>query len=54
MLNRSMVQRIGSMIAAACTGETNSAISGTASTPSPPPNPPLETPASSTAGTAAR
>ena len=42
----------GSMMAAACGTGTASAISGTASAPKPPPKPLLDSPISSTAGTA--
>jgi hypothetical protein len=50
---RSMRQRMGSNTAAACNGDTTKAMSGTASTPSPPPKPPFAIPNSSTAGMAA-
>ena len=49
---RSITHRIGSRIAAACTGEMTRAINGTAATPRPPPNPPFEMPNIRTAGTA--
>ena len=45
--------RIGSVIAAACTGGMVSAISGMPSTPSPA-KPPFDSPSRITAGTAAR
>jgi hypothetical protein len=44
--------RIGSMIAAACTGDTTSAISGSDSSPMPE-KPPFDSPMSVTAGIAA-
>ena len=45
--------RMGSRIAAACTGEIASAISGTPTKPTAPPNPPFDRPTRITAGTAA-
>ncbi len=45
--------RIGSSIAAACTGDTTSAISGTPMSAIAPPSPPFDRPTTMTAGTAA-
>ena len=50
---RSISTRIGSRIAAACTGEMASAISGTPTKPTAPPKPPLDRPTRMTAGMAA-
>jgi len=49
-----MTIRIGSMTAAARTGLTTIAMSGTPTTATPPPMPPLAMPAMSTAAVAAR
>jgi hypothetical protein len=46
----SMTMRIGSMIAAACTGDMVSAISGTPTSAIAPPKPPFDMPTSITAG----
>lgn len=43
-VNRSIIHRIGSMIAAACMGDVFSEMSGTAMMPKAPENPPLEMP----------
>jgi len=51
-LTISMTMRIGSRIAAACTGEIAKAISGTPSSAMAPPKPPLESPTRITAGMA--
>lgn len=48
-VNRSMVQRIGSMIAAASVGEVCREISGTARMPNAPEKPPLDMPVIKTA-----
>ena len=50
--NTSIRHRMGSRIAAARTGDTISAISGTAIMPKPAPKPPLDIPNMMTAGTA--